>query len=332
MTERQDQSRRIPTPRPVPPRPGKVVIAGGTGFIGRHLSARLAAAGHRVLVLSRRPPPAGRKNQDKSQDQVSGNAGNGVSYEPWDPAAPGPWTKALEGADAVINLCGASLAAGRWTDKRKRELVESRTIPSHALVTACNALDVPPAVLLQASGVNFYGVGEAEHDEHSPAGHDFLARLASEWEAPLDNTLIRTVSLRFGAVLDSREGALPQMLLPFRLFVGGPIAGGRQWLSWIHIEDAVSAIVFAMDSPLVDAVNVTSPHPVRNADFARCAGQVLRRPALTPMPGFVLRAALGEQATLVCDGVQAVPAKLEIAGFDFRFPAIGSALANLMSA
>jgi uncharacterized protein (TIGR01777 family) len=252
-----------------------------------------------------------------------------VSYVQWNPGEPGAWEAVLRGADAVINLCGASLAGPRWTESRKRVLVTSRTLPSRTLVDACNRLDDPPAVLLQASGVNYYGTGEAERDEHAPPGNDFLSRLARAWEAPLTDTPIRTASLRFGAVLDRTGGALPQMLRPFRWFAGGPIAGGRQWLSWIHVQDAVRAILFTMDSPLVDAVNVCSPNPVRNAVFARNAGRQLRRPALLPLPGIALRLALGGQATLVCDGVHAVPGRLESAGFEFRFPDIDAALVDL---
>lgn len=295
--------------------PGRVVVAGGTGFIGRHLVPALHAAGYEVVVLSRRD----HADTDHAR------------YLRWDPNEPGDWRHALAGADAVVNLCGASIGAGRWTDSRKRVLAESRTVPSRALVAASNSLDTPPAAILQASGVNYYGTGEAERGEDDPPGSDFLARLATAWEAPLDDTDIRTVSLRFGAVLARDEGALPQMLLPFRLFVGGPVAGGRQWLSWIHVHDAVNAILFLIDSPLVDAVNVTAPNPARNRDFARAAGRVLNRPAVLPLPGFVLRTALGEQATLVCDGVHALPAKLLRAGFPFDFPDVESALMNLLS-
>jgi len=314
MTEHSGDS-AADAPRPALA-PGRVVVAGGTGFIGGHLLPALRAAGHDVVVLSRDDHP--------DTDQVR--------YVRWNPATPdaGDWQQALSGADAVINLCGASIGEGRWTEKRKRVLVESRTVPSRALVDACNTLDRPPAAMLQASGVNYYGTGEAERAEQDPPGHDFLARLATEWEAPLDDTDIRTVSMRFGAVLDADAGALPQMLLPFRLFVGGPVAGGRQWLSWIHIADAVNAILFLINSPLVDAVNVTAPNPVRNRDFASAAGNALNRPAVLPLPGFVLQTALGEQATLVCDGVHALPAKLLRARFEFRFPDIDSALADLV--
>ncbi len=272
-----------------------MVVAGGTGFLGSRLVPALAAAGHEVVVLTR-----GRREDTEH-----------ARFVQWHPAGDlgerRPWHDALSDAAAVINLCGASAAARRWSTRRKQELVESRVLPSRALVAAANGLEHPPAAILQASGVNYYGTGEAQRDESAPAGSDFLAHLASAWEAPLEETLIRTVTLRFGAVLDDRSGALPQMLLPFRLFAGGPVAGGHQWLSWIHVRDAVRAILFLMDSPLADAVNVTSPQPIRNGDFARTAGRVLHRPAFLPMPRIVISAVLGEGATMVCDGVQAFP-------------------------
>ena len=304
---------------PASPRTGRVVVAGGTGFIGSHLVPALAASGHQVVVLTR-----GRRSDTDNARYLEWHPGGD------DPAGSPPWKEALSGAEAVINLCGESAAARRWTQARKRVLVESRTIPSRALVAAANTVEQPPAAILQASGVNYYGPGEEACDESAPPGEDFLAHLACAWEAPLEETLIRTVSMRFGAVLDSRRGALPQMLLPFRLFAGGPVAGGRQWLSWIHVRDAVNAILFLLRSPLADAVNLTSPNPVRNGEFARTAGRVLHRPSFVPMPRFVISAALGEGATMVCDGVKALPAKLEGGGFEFRFGTLDSALNDLV--
>ena len=299
--------------------PGRVVVAGGTGFIGSHLVPALAASGYEVVVLTR-----GRRAETTTARYLEWHPGSD------DPAGSPPWKQSLSGAQGVVNLCGESAAARRWTEAHKRVLVESRTVPSRTLVAAANSLEHPPAVILQASGVNYYGTGEEERDEAAAPGEDFLAHLACAWEAPLEETLIRTVSMRFGAVLDGHHGALPQMLLPFRLFAGGPVAGGRQWLSWIHVRDAVNAILFLLGSPLADAVNVTSPHPVRNADFARTAGRVLHRPSFVPMPRFVISAALGEGATMVCDGVKALPAKLEGAGFPFRFAQLEPALTDLV--
>jgi uncharacterized protein len=309
--------------------PGKVVIAGGSGFIGRHLAAALAVAGHEVIVLGRA----------SSSGRPPRSDGTTPRFVDWLPGTDGPWQQELAGAAAVINLCGASIGNGRWTPARKQILIDSRTVPSQALVAACIRLDDPPALLLQASGVGYYGTGEPARDEDSPAGDDYLAQLAIAWEAPLRELAThdgapRGVCLRFGVVLGRDGGALPQMLLPFRLFAGGPIADGRQWLSWIHIGDLIRAIEFIMAAK-VDigpgaAINVTAPHPLRNADFARIAGRVLKRPALLRLPRFVLETALGEQATLVCDGQRALPARLQAAGFAFGFPTLEAALSDLM--
>ncbi|MEQ8486379.1 MAG: TIGR01777 family oxidoreductase [Pseudomonadales bacterium] len=309
MTERTHDH-----PPPTPEHPGKVVIAGGSGLLGRHLTAALVQAGHQVVVLSRSP---GR------------GAAAGARVVGWQADAPGPWQAELEGAQAVVNLCGAGIGDARWTAARKRQLMDSRVAPSTALAAACAALSTPPPVLLQASGVGYYGTGEDAVDEDSPPGHDFLARLAIAWEAPLATAHTRTVALRFGVVLDASDGALPRMLLPFRMFAGGPVAGGRQWLSWVHVDDAVAAMRFVLRTPLAGAINVTAPNPVRNAEFAAAAGRALRRPARLPLPGFVLRAALGEQATLVCDGQRALPARLLAAGFSFRYPTIDAALESV---
>lgn len=292
---------------------GTLVIAGGTGFIGRALCKALATDGHDVVVLSR-------------------NAAAAVPHARtvhWDAeSAEGPWVETLRRARAVVNLCGSSIAAGRWTEARKRALLESRVRPARALLQAIAALDERPGRLLQASGVGYVGAGDKPTDESSGPGNDFLARLAIEWEATLDQAPVPTTTLRFGVVL-GHGGALPAMLLPFRLWCGGPVASGRQWLSWIHVDDAVAAIRFAIDRRLDGPVNLTAPAPVRNREFAAVAGRVLHRPAWLPIPGPVLRLALGEQATLVCDGQHAAPARLLAAGFRFRHHTIESALLDL---
>lgn len=292
----------------------RIVIAGGSGFIGRALARALAADGHAVAVLTR----------GSTQD-----AEPGVHYLHWDGATPdGDWVEALRGARACVNLCGGSIGAGRWTAARKRELIDSRVGPARTLNAALARLDVPPAQLLQASGVGYAGTGAACTDETTAPGDDFLARLAVTWEATLAETPVPATALRFGVVLGA-GGALPRMLLPFRFCVGGPIGTGTQWLSWIHIDDAVAAIRFVIDRGLTGPVNVTAPNPVQNRDFAAIAGRVLRRPALLPTPALALRVALGEQATLVCDGQRAVPARLRAAGFSFRYPELEPALRAL---
>jgi len=307
----------------------RIVVAGGSGFIGQRLCRTLLADGFEVIVLTRakREPESG-----------------GIRYLTWLPGTSGSLPEnntekqtdalkeALSGARAVVNLCGESIAGPRWTDARKRQLTTSRTQPTETLVAAVEELDVPPAVFIQASGVGYAGTGQAAVDESAPAGNDFLARLAVAWEKPVEKLSIRSVILRFGVVLDASGGALPQMLLPFRLFVGGPIGSGKQWLSWVHVDDAVAAIRFAIDSEISGPVHVTAPEPVRNASFARTVGRLMKRPALLPVPRLVMTAALGEQATLVCDGQQAIPARLLAAGYEFRFPTLDSALSDLLNA
>jgi len=303
---------REPLPTTDPPA-GTIVIAGGTGFIGRALCKALTTDGHDVVVLSR-------------------NAAARVPHARmvhWDAeSAEGPWVETLRRARAVVNLCGSSIAAGRWTEGRKRALLESRVRPARALLQAITALDERPGRLLQASGVGYVGTGDKLTDESSGPGDDFLARLAIEWEATLEQAPVPTTALRFGVVL-GHGGALRAMLLPFRLWAGGPVASGRQWLSWIHVDDAVAAIRFAIVQGLDGPLNVTAPTAVRNRDFAAIAGRVLHRPAWLTVPGLALRLALGEQATLVCDGQNAVPARLLEAGFRFRHNTIESALLDL---
>ncbi len=256
----------------------KVVIAGGSGFIGRRLAALLAANGTQVIVLTRSTTPA--------------DVGN-VSFDQWDGETPGDWCQHLESATAVVNLCGASVAGKRWSDARKRELLDSRTRPTTALVAACNECTSPPAVFLQASGVGYYGIGNTECTETSGAGSDFLAELAIALERPLRDLSIRSVTMRLGVVLGKAGGALPQMLLPFRFFAGGPIASGNQWLSWIHLFDAVAAMVFFMDhADSSGPFNLVAPNPLRNHTFAELSGKILRRPNWLPTPWFMMMAVL----------------------------------------
>lgn len=296
------------------------VIAGGTGFLGLRVAAVLGSAGFDVTVLSRAPlrPAVGpvRFVQWRGVHAAKGDT----------------WPAALDGARVVVNLCGQPIGGPRWTAARKREILDSRTLPTEALVAVANEARQPPGVFIQASGVGYYGIGDEPRVESSPAGSDFLADLAVRWEAPLGelDITVRPVIARFGVVLGQQGGALAQMLLPFKLFVGGPIASGRQWLSWIHLHDAVAALAWLIDrDDARGAFNVTAPNPVRNVDFAKAAGAALHRPAWMLTPRIVLKGLLGEQATLVCDGQQVLPERLEGLGFRFDFPTIESALEDL---
>ncbi len=301
-----------------PDRRPRVVIAGGTGFIGRRLSAVLGGSGHDVVVLSRAAarPPVGP-----------------VRFVTWQgvPATgDDAWKGEIEGARAVINLCGETIGGPRWTEARKAALIESRVAPTAALVDAVNGARHPPSVFVQASGVGYYGTGERTVTEQSPAGEDFLAMLAVRWEAALAELRpdVRPVIARLGVVLGRTGGALAQMLVPFRLFVGGPIASGRQWLPWIHLHDAAAILAGFVDDVEASGIyNVVAPQAVRNSEFAAAVGDALHRPTFMFTPRFLLNALLGEQATLLCDGQHVVSERLS--GFPFTYPTLAEALDNL---
>lgn len=297
-----------------------ILIAGGTGLIGRLLVKRLIEAGHTVWVLSRNPqqstfPP-------------------GTSVLGWDGRTPAGWSQWIEKADAVVNLTGENLGAGRWTSQRKALLRSSRLEPAQALVDAIVAAAHRPAVLIQASAVGYYGAAQdREVDENSPAGADSLARLVVDWEnvsQPVVPLGVRRIIARQGIVLDDRAGALPRMVLPFRLFAGGPVGGGRQWISWISRRDIADALFFLLQSPTAQGVyNVVAPHPVTNAAFGKTLASVLRRPYWFPVPAFALRLAFGEMATVVLDGQRAIPRRLLEAGYRFHHPELKTALIEL---
>lgn len=297
----------------------KIVIAGGTGLIGRALSSRLDYAGHEVVVLSRHPRPT-----------------NGARVAQWDGRSPGDWQAELRRADALINLCGAGIGEARWTPARKRALADSRILPSIALAEACAAVEDPPKVLLQASGVGFYGTSETTtFYESSPPGDDFLARLAQEWEnAGADElpSATRRVILRMGVVWSGEGGALGQLLLPFRFFAGGPIGSGRQFLPWIHIDDVTAAIEFlAGINQIAGPVNLVAPEVPTNTELARAIAEALHRPSWFPIPAWLMRLALGEMSTLVLDGQRVIARVLQEAGFRFSYPDVRSALAQILA-
>ena len=285
-------------------------------MIGSRLYPYLVDRGYEAVILTRKT---------RHTDQP------GVRYVSWDPEVRGDWANEIENAHAVINLCGEIIAGKRWTEKRKAALTQSRTVPSRSLVAAVKAAERPPAVFIQASGVGYYGIGAEEKTEDSAAGDDWLATLAVAWETPLSELSTRHVALRLGVVLDRDDGALPQMLMPFRLFAGGTIAGGKQWFCWVHIQDVLHAIEFVMNTDGIHgAVNIASPGAVTNDELTRAISRVMRRPAFFNVPRFVMQLLLGEQATLVCDGQKVKPARLTAAGFEFAYPEIEPALENLL--
>ncbi|HWI61768.1 MAG TPA: TIGR01777 family oxidoreductase [Symbiobacteriaceae bacterium] len=297
-----------------------VIIAGGTGFIGRALVEELAAQGHRVTVLSRNAFTSG-----------LGGKANVVRWP-----APG-WEQVLNGADAVVNLAGEPIADRRWTPERKRRLVESRVDATRAIVEALRTASPRPAVLVNGSAVGYYGPTAQPVDEQARPGSDFLAGVCTAWEEeavraePLG---VRVVRLRIGVVLGERGGALGRMLLPFRLFAGGPIGSGKQPFPWIHIEDVVGLICLALENPAAaGAINAVAPELLDNAAFARTLGQVMHRPSWLPVPGFALRLALGEMAdAMLLDGQAVLPAAAGRLGYAFRYPRLEGALKAILQA
>jgi|CXWL01.1.fsa_nt_gi uncharacterized protein (TIGR01777 family) len=299
----------------------RIVLLGGSGLIGRALLDHWQGRGHELVVLSRRP------------GRVSGLP-PGVQVVAWQPADAARLTPLVDGAAAVVNLAGGGIADRRWTAARKRALRASRVETGAALTAAVAAAAVPPAVLLQASAVGYYGAhGDESLSESDPPGADFLGRLCVEWEsstAGVEAYGVRRVLLRTGIVLAREGGALPQMAMPFRLFLGGPVGSGRQWLSWIHLDDEVAAIDFLWRCPdATGAFDLTAPEPLTNCEFGRILGGVLRRPSLLPVPAFSLRLLFGEMAGVLLDGQRVLPQRLRALGFTFRFPDARSALADL---
>jgi uncharacterized protein (TIGR01777 family) len=294
---------------------GRVVIAGGTGLLGTALSESLRSDGHSIVTLTRR---AARENE--------------IEWSP--PALDDRWTSTLNGALAVINLAGASIAGGRWTPARKNAIRESRTTATTALVQAIASASQAPAVLVSSSAVGYYGSRRDEPATEATApGSDFLADVGREWEriATQASHHTRVVLLRSGVVLARHGGALPTLALPFRLFAGGPAGSGQQFVSWIHIDDWVAMVKWAIATPAITgALNVTAPTPVTNEEFSRTLGSVLGRPSFLRAPAFGLRWLLGEMAdALVLGGQRVLPEVARREGFVFRYPTLEPALRDI---
>lgn len=306
-----------------------VLIPGGSGLLGRALAASLVAAGHNVTVLSRSP------------QRVSGLPA-GVGLAGWDAQTPAGWQAQLETADVVVNLAGASIKGdgflpSRWTARRKQLILESRVQAGQAVLEAVRTTKSKPRLLVQASAVGYYGPrGDELITEEAATGSDFLAKVCQQWEASsagVESLGVRRVVVRTGLPLTMQGGAFPLLVLPFRLFAGGWFGSGRQYYPWIHIDDHVAAMQHLIEDPKsAGAYNLSAPQPMTNRQFAATLGRVLRRPSWLPAPGFAMRLALGEVATVVLDGQRAVPARLQQAGFQFRYAELEPALHDLLSA
>lgn len=296
-----------------------VVVSGGTGLIGQALSERLAGMRHTVVVLTRNP--------------LSGSDG----FAQWDGSSPGPWMKRIEGADAIVNLAGESIAGSRWTRSQKSRILESRLRATRALNEAIAAAKSKPGILISASAVGYYGnVEEGDVTESFPQGAGFLSEVCARWESEsrrAETHGVRVVNPRFGVVLARNGGALPRFLLPFRLYAGGPIGSGRQWFPWVHIADVVESILFALhNARLSGPLNIAAPQPATMKEFCAALGMTLGRPSWAPVPAFVLRAALGELSGMILDGQKVVPRKLLDEGFQFRHPRLQEALSSVLRA
>lgn len=299
----------------------ELVIAGGTGFIGSALCPRLLERGHSLTVLTRSLSPA-----------VPSPSKRWIT---WVPGSLGAWEGALDGADGVINLTGESIAAGRWTQRRKDTIRLSRIKTTQALVAAIAKAKEKPKFLLNASAVGYYGPhGDEMLTEETGPGNDFLARVCVEWEEEAkraESYGLRVIRLRTGIVLGRGGGALAKMVPPFKLFAGGPLGTGRQWMSWIQIADEVGLILFLMDNPDAHgAVNATAPNPATMKEFCKTLGQVLGRPSWAPVPAFVLRLLLGEMADMLLTGQRVLPAAAQRLGYSFHYPTLYEALQACM--
>jgi uncharacterized protein (TIGR01777 family) len=302
----------------------RVIISGGTGLIGRQLAASLAKDGHEVVVLSRDPQRYQRRTPD------------GLRLVAWDAQSAQGWGELADGADAIVNLVGENLSARRWSPAQKRRIRESRLNGGKALVEAVRQAKVKPRALIQSSGVNYYGsCGDAIITEAHPAGSDFLSQVCVDWEgstAEVEKMGVRRAIIRSGIVLDKKEGALPPFLLQFRLFAGGPLGSGRQWISWIHPQDEINAIRFLIErQDLSGPFNLVSPNPKTNQDFGKAVGRVLHRPALMRVPAFALKLVLGEMSMVVLEGQRVIPQRLVEAGFQFSHPELQEAVKDIVS-
>ncbi|MGG3562838.1 TIGR01777 family oxidoreductase [Neobacillus rhizosphaerae] len=300
----------------------KFAIAGGTGFVGKALVNELSKYDNEIVILTRRAR--------NSNEKVN------VRYTQWltDNAFP---VKDLQNTDIFINLAGESINSGRWTEERKNKIMSSRIEAVDAVLDIINQLERKPRALINASAIGIYGTSETKvfTENNEKLGTDFLAETVVKWEQEASKASslgVRTVFCRFGIILEKAAGALPKMLLPYKLFIGGNIGSGKQWMSWIHLEDVVKGITFVIENEQIyGPVNFTAPQPLPMSDFGKTLAQVLHRPHWLPIPSFALRLLLGEMSTLVVEGQKVLPKKLLEHGYQFQYPELKMALKNIFS-
>jgi uncharacterized protein len=335
----------------------KVAITGATGFVGSRLVQRLHREGHKIVVLTR--------NTVSAQKVFPSEAYANLEIVAYTPNTSGSWQSVIASCDGVVNLAGEPIGEGRWTPERKQEILNSRKLGTQKIVEAIakanpktvvattgshtlaqvsdlegSGVRTPatpslPSVLINASAIGYYGTSEtATFDETSLSGNDFLAQVCQAWEAEaikVKDAGVRLVILRFGIVLGN-GGALAKMIPPFKLFAGGPIGSGRQWFSWIHLDDLVNLIVQALTKPEIEGVyNATAPKPVRTTDFSQTLGQVMNRPSWLPVPAFAIEALLGDGAIVVLEGQQVIPKRTVETGFEYKYPNLQSALTQIIN-
>lgn len=305
----------------------KVAVTGATGFVGQRLVERLQEEGHQILILVR--------NANKAASIFPPQQFSNIEILAYQPQTSGTWQQSLSGCNGVVNLAGEPLVGDRWTDSRKREIIDSRSVGTQKIVEAIAAADPKPTVLVNTSAIGYYGTSEtAVFDESSPPGDDFLASVCQAWEKSAQTVTdsgTRLVIFRFGIVL-GMGGALAKMLPPFQMFAGGPIGNGRQWFSWIHRDDLVNLILAALlDNSKSGIYNATAPNPVRMNELCQSLGRVLNRPSWLPVPDIALELLLGEAAQLVLEGQNVQPQNTQAAGFQYKYKTIDTALQQILT-
>ena len=304
----------------------KIAITGGTGLVGTRLVEKLLTGDNTILLLTR--------NVQRTQKIFPTSNYPNLQTIPYVATESGTWQDSIDGCDAVINLAGEPIAE-RWTSEYKKAILESRQLGTQKLVEAISKASLKPSVLVNASAIGYYGSSEtAIFSETSSPGSDFLAQVCQSWEGEAQKVTqvgTRLVILRFGIVLGN-GGALAKMIPPFKLFAGGPIGTGRQWFSWIHIDDLVSLIIAALERPDMSGIyNATAPNPVTMAGFCDNLGTVINRPSWLPVPGFALELLLGEGAQVVLEGQQVLPKRTLETGFTYQYPELQAALQEVIN-
>lgn len=301
----------------------RIVVTGATGLIGKKLVNALIDRGDELLIFSR--------DAEKAKSIFP----KAKEYVKWDYRKPDLWKSKLDNSNSAIHLAGINLFSKRWNESFKREVIESREVSTRNLVEAIKSCTNKPEVFISASGIGYYGdCGETILDEKSPKGNDFLTDVCEVWEseaAKVEEAGVRNVRIRTGLVLSTEDGALKQMLPPFKFFIGGPLGNGKQWASWLHIDDIVGIYLHAIENnKLRGAVNAASPNPVRMKEFAKTLGKVLNRPSLFPVPKFLLKLVVGEAAEVVTASQRIDVKKLLNSGYQFKFTELSKALENLL--